>query len=263
VAQLDNPNGPWGTIVAPEGQGGSNWTGGSYDPETGVFYVYSKSNLQVYGPSVRPDGKLGNGLGINGVGRGTNDNMGANYLGGPVPTSAKDALTDPIVPGMLSIGGLSLLKPPYGRITALDLKKGTMLWQVAHGETPDFIKNNPLLKGLTIPRTGQSGILGVLTTKSLVICGDSGGFTDDKGRKAARFRAYDKATGQEVGAVVMDQPQTGSPMTFMLAGRQHIVVASSGANGGEFICYRLPGFPEPPAARRGGGGEPPGGGQPD
>jgi len=89
--------------------------------------------------------------------------------------------------------------------------------------------------------TGQSGILGVLVTKTLVICGDSGEFTDEQGRKAARLRAYDKMTGQEVGAVFLDQPQTGSPMTYMHGGRQHIVVASGGLDGAEFICYRLPG----------------------
>ena len=61
------------------------------------------------------------------------------------------------------------MKPPYGTVTALDLAKGTKVWQVVHGETPDAIKNHPLLKGVTIPRTGQSGILGTLTTKTLVI----------------------------------------------------------------------------------------------
>jgi quinoprotein glucose dehydrogenase len=73
-----------------------------------------------------------------------------------------------------------------------------------------------------------------------VICGDSGDFTDEQGRKAARFRAYDKTTGKEVGAVFMEQPQTGCPMTYMLGGQQHIVVASGGYNGAEFICFRLP-----------------------
>ena len=150
---------------------------------------------------------------------------------------------------------MSILKPPYGRITAIDLKTGNKMWQVAHGETPDYIKNNELMKGITIPRTGQSGVAGVLTTKSLVICGDTGLFTDEQGRKAARFRAYDKMTGKEVGAVFMEQAQTGSPMTYMLNGRQHIVVASGGFNGAEFICYRLP-VPQAAGGGRGGRGAP-------
>jgi quinoprotein glucose dehydrogenase len=110
---------------------------------------------------------------------------------------------------------------------------------------------------VTIPRTGQSGILGVITTKSLVICGDGGEFTDEQGRKAARLRAYDKATGKEVGAVFMDQPQTGTPMTYMLRGRQYIVVASGGFGGAEFICYALPApRSAAPAPGRRGGGQP-------
>ena len=79
-----------------------------------------------------------------------------------------------------------------------------------------------------------------MTTKSLVICGDAGLFTDERGRKAARLRAYDKMTGREVGAVFMDQAQTGSPVTYMVGGRQYIVVASGGFEGAEFIAYRLP-----------------------
>ena len=106
------------------------------------------------------------------------------------------------------------MKPPYGTITAIDLSKGTQVWQIVHGETPDHIKNHRLLKGVTIPRTGQSGILGTLTTKTLVICGDCGLFTDEKGRKGARLRAYDKATGEQKGAVFMDKVQTGATMTY-------------------------------------------------
>jgi quinoprotein glucose dehydrogenase len=248
MAKLQNPNGPWGTLATPENQGGANWPGGSYDPETGIFYLYSKSTLQIFGYVQQPDGSI---TIFTETARATNDNMGASFggqanpnprpgIGGPVAAGLKDGLNDPIVPGLLTVNGLSILKPPYGRITAIDLKSGTKLWQVAHGETPDFVKHNPLLKGVSLPRTGQSGILGVLTTKSLVICGDSGAFTDEQGRKAARFRAYDKATGKEVGAVFMDQPQTGCPMTYMAGGRQHIVVASGGYNGSEFICFRLP-----------------------
>jgi quinoprotein glucose dehydrogenase len=244
---LVKPEGPWGTLSTPENQGGANWPGGSIDPEANMFYIFSKSAPQIFGNMQRDDGSI---IGAGGTGRGNNDNMGGGFggsahpmprsgLGGP-PEGVADGLNDPITRGVLTINGMTILKPPYGRITAIDLNEGTLVWQVAHGETPDFIKNNPLLKGVNIPRTGQSGLLGVMTTKSLVICGDSGMFTDEQGRKAARLRAYDKKTGQEVGAVFMDQPQTGSPMTYMAGGRQHIVVASGGYQGAELICYRLP-----------------------
>src|SRR5438876_12121854 len=65
----------------------------------------------------------------------------------------------------LNIQGLPLVKPPYGRITAIDLNKGEMVWQIAHGETPDNIRNHPLLKDLKIPRTGRQGRIGTLSRK--------------------------------------------------------------------------------------------------
>ena len=140
----------------------------------------------------------------------------------------------------MTVQGLPLLKPPYGRITAIDLSKGDLVWQVAHGETPDNIKNHPALKGLTIPRTGQSGVAGTLVTKTLVISGEPGITTTPEGR-GAMLRAYDKATGQELAAVFMPARQTGSPMTYTLNGRQYIVVAVGGPNfPGELIAYRLP-----------------------
>jgi quinoprotein glucose dehydrogenase len=140
------------------------------------------------------------------------------------------------------VHGLPLLKPPYGRITAIDLNKGEFVWQIAHGETPDNVRNNPALKGLNIPRTGRPGLLGPLVTKTLVICGESGFFTTPSGVRGAMLRAYDKATGKEVGAVYMPAPQTGTPMTYMLNGEQYIVLAISGGNyAGELVAFRLTG----------------------
>lgn len=144
--------------------------------------------------------------------------------------------------GALNVQGLPLLKPPYGRISAIDLDKGEIAWQIAHGETPDNIKNHPALKGLTIPRTGRPGIIGVLTTKTLVIAGEAGFFTTPNGQRGAMLRAYDKASGKEVGAVYMPAPQSGSPMTYLHGGKQYIVVAVSGAGySGELIAFKLPG----------------------
>jgi quinoprotein glucose dehydrogenase len=141
----------------------------------------------------------------------------------------------------VTVQGLPLIKPPYGRITAIDLKKGELLWQVAHGETPDNIRNHPLLKGLKIPRTGRQGRIGTLVTRTLVIAGEGGFFTAPDGRRGAMLRAYDKATGSEVGSVFMPAPQTGSPMTYMLNGRQYIVIAISGQGfPGELMAFRLP-----------------------
>jgi len=141
----------------------------------------------------------------------------------------------------LNVQGIPIEKPPWGRITAIDLNKGEIVWQVAHGETPDHIRNHPLLKGVTIPRTGRTGRIGVLTTKTLAIAGEGGFFTTPSGQRGAMLRAYDKLTGGEVGEVYMPAPQTGSPMTYMLDGTQYIVVAISGSGfPGELIAFRLP-----------------------
>ena len=140
----------------------------------------------------------------------------------------------------MTVQGLPFIKPPYGRITAIDLNKGDIVWQVAHGETPDNIKNHPALKGLTIPRTGQSGNAGTLVTKTMVVSGEPRVTTTPEGR-GAMLRAYDKATGKELGAVFMPSQQSGSPMTYMLNGKQYIVVAVGGPNvPGELVAYRLP-----------------------
>jgi quinoprotein glucose dehydrogenase len=144
--------------------------------------------------------------------------------------------------GATNIQGLPLGKPPYGLISAINLDRGDIVWQVPHGDTPDNIKNHPALKGLNIPRTGRSGIIGVLTTRTLVIAGEAGFATTPSGARGAMLRAYEKATGKEVGAVFMPAPQSGSPMTYMLNGRQYIVLAISGGNySGELMAFRLPG----------------------
>ena len=143
--------------------------------------------------------------------------------------------------GALTVQGLPLYKPPYGAITAINLDKGEIVWQVPHGETPDNIRNHPALKGLNIPRTGRAGNIGLVTTASLVIAGEPGFITNSKGEKGAYLRAYDKATGKDAGAVWMPAGQTGSPMTYMVNGKQYIVLAVGGAGfPAELLAYALP-----------------------
>jgi len=141
----------------------------------------------------------------------------------------------------LDVRGLPLVKPPYGRISAIDLNKGEIVWQIAHGETPDNVRDNPALKGVSVPRTGRTGSVGTLVTKTLVIAGESGFFTTPSGQRGAMLRAYEKATGKEVGAVYMPAPQSGSPMTYVLNGQQYLVIAISGGTyTGELLAFRLP-----------------------
>jgi quinoprotein glucose dehydrogenase len=226
--------GPLGTIVSPGALGGANWPGGSFDPETHIAYVFSQSGIAVLGLVPSPDPKLSDMEYVQGT-AGVPPRAGRPMGAAPIPADPEGG-----EPG-LTVRGLPLLKPPYGRITAINLDRGEIIWQVAHGETPDAIRENPALKGLTFPRTGRAGIIGTLTTKTLVIAGEAGYFTTPSGARGAMLRAYDKATGKEVGAVYMPAPQSGSPMTYMLNGQQYIVLAVSGPNySGELIAFRLP-----------------------
>ncbi len=140
-----------------------------------------------------------------------------------------------------TVQGLPLVKPPYGILSAINLDKGEIAWQVPHGDTPDAVRNSPALRGLNIPKTGQGGSVGLMVTKTLVVLGDSQVTTTPDHPRGAMLRAYDKATGKEVGTILMPAPQSGSPMTYSVNGRQYIVVAVSGGNySGEYIAYRLP-----------------------
>ncbi len=143
--------------------------------------------------------------------------------------------------GGTSVQGLPLIKPPYDRITAYDMKTGEIVWQKPHSSTPDEIKNHPALQGLNLPRLGQPGrtFLGTLTTKSLLIAGEGGVHRNEPVSAIALLRAYDKTTGADIGAVEMPDKQTGSPMTYMFNGKQYIVVAVSGVNGAHLIAYAL------------------------
>jgi quinoprotein glucose dehydrogenase len=177
---------------------------------------------------------------------------GVRYITGPGENAGADAPPPkPGAPASAGEGGggaaaptpqgLPYLKPPYGRITAIDLSKAEFVWQVPHGETPDAIRNHPALKGLNIPRTGQAGAVGVLVTKTLVIAGDPMVTTVPGRPRGAMLRAYNKATGQEVGTIYLPAQQSGSPMTYSVNGRQFIVLAVSGGNySGEYIAFALP-----------------------
>jgi quinoprotein glucose dehydrogenase len=124
----------------------------------------------------------------------------------------------------------------------VSLDKGEIMWRVPHGDTPDNVRNHPALKGLTIPKTGQNGSVGVLVTKTLVIAADPQVTTTPDHPRGAMLRAYNKQTGEQVGAVWMPAQVSGSPMTYKGPdGRQYIVIAISGGNySGEYLSFALP-----------------------
>jgi quinoprotein glucose dehydrogenase len=219
--------GPLGTLDIGCCQGGTNWPGGSYDPQTHLLYVYGKSELTSLG-LVPPTGGRSDMNFIRGV---------AAFDVAPPPAADGAAAAN----GALTVQGLPLFKPPYGAITAIDMDKGRIVWQVAHGETPDNVRNNLALKGVSIPRTGRAGNIGLITTSTLVIAGEAGFVTNPQGQRGAYLRAYDKATGKDAGAVFMPAGQTGAPMTYMVNGKQYIVVAVGGPGfPAELLVYKLP-----------------------
>jgi len=202
---IDGPDKTKGLIQVPGYNGGSNWESGAADPETGFVYV---------GSLLRPD--------LVGLVKPQNGKYDSDLVrdAGAVPT----------------VKGLPLVKPPYGRITAYDMNKGEIAWQVANGDTPPAIKNHPDLAGLNIPRTGSPSRAGIVVTKTLLFAGEGFG-------GLAGFRAYDKKTGEIVwetaipGGVV----QSGLPMTYMYQGRQYIVFsAGDSKNPAQIIAYALP-----------------------
>ena len=225
-AVVSRPGGPIGTLGLGTAAGGANWGGSSYDPDTHMLYVHAcNACLWLFGLIPPPSPEVSDVAYVRGV---AEQGAEAGVEGGGRGLNAK---------------GLPLIKPPYGTITAINLDKGEIVWQVAHGDTPDAIRNSPVLKGLNIPRTGQTAnpSLGTLVTKTLVIAGDPSFTTTPSHPRGALLHAYDKATGKEVGAVFIPAPQTGSPMTYMLNGQQYIVIAVGGSGyPGEYIAFALP-----------------------
>jgi quinoprotein glucose dehydrogenase len=211
-----DPNGPISTLMV---MGGSNWPGGSYDPESNILYVtasvavnsmticrYAEGSVMPHGICLGPD---------------------AGSFGG-----VRD----------LTVQGLPLLKPPYGTIAAIDLTKGEVLWEIPNGETPDAVRNHPALRDIELGRTGRAGQPpGALATKTLLIAAEPGYGPTPDGKSGSMLRAYDKRTGRELAALQLPAPQSGSPMTYMLDDRQYLVIAVSGPDyPGELLAFRVP-----------------------
>jgi quinoprotein glucose dehydrogenase len=243
--------GPMASLILPAPSGGTNWAGAAYDPETHIAYMSTQTSIAALGLVKSPSKDFSDMDWVAGrAGQAPRQAMGPGENAGAdtkVAISAEQAAGPGVstapAPGGLSVKGLPLVKPPYGRITAINLDKGEIVWQVPRGETPDSIRNNPVLKGMNIPNTGQAGQnIGTLVTKTLVIEGDPETTSTSQHPRGAMLRAYDKATGKEVGAVYMPAPQSGTPMTYNVNGKQFIIVAISGGSyTGEYVAFALPG----------------------
>jgi glucose dehydrogenase len=253
-AVLGNVNGILGAINMGNAVGGTNWPGVAYDPETHTIYA-NANNIGITSVSVvTPPPRFSDIRYVSGVeGRPFQEVLGpgdccaadspraqAQAAAPPPPAAAPPAGGGG---GGLTVDGLPILKPPYGTISAVNLDRGEIVWQVPHGDTPDNVRNHPALKGLTIPRTGQAGTggIGLMVTKTLVVMGDPQLTTTPEHPRGAMLRAYDKTNGKEAGAVWMAAPQSASPMTYLADGKQYIVVAISGGNySGEYVAFTVP-----------------------
>jgi quinoprotein glucose dehydrogenase len=260
---VGNVKGILGAINMGNAIGGTNWPGVAYDPETRTVFAQA-NQVNITSTSVAPPPPGFSDIRyISGVeGRefrevfGPGDCCAADSpraiaqaaaeraaAANPTPAPTPAVGAQPGLFGGLTVDGLSILRPPYGTISAVNLDRGEIVWQVAHGDTPDNVRNHPALKGLTIPKTGQPGTsgIGLMATKTLVVMGDPQVTTTPDHPRGALLRAYDKSSGKEVGSVWMPAPQSGSPMTYLAGGRQYIVVAISGGSySGEYVAFALP-----------------------
>jgi quinoprotein glucose dehydrogenase len=267
---VSKAGGPIAAMTIGTAAGGTNWPGGSFDPETNIAYLFAcNSCLTPIGLIEPPAGfqtdvryvagqagapfRVLEAAGAGSYADAPRPGRGGGGEDAPPPSAAArgqgGARGAPAAPqaagggrGGTTVQGLSILKPPYSTISAISLSKGEIVWQVPHGDTPDPIRNHPALKGINIPKTGQSTYnVGTLVTKTLVIAGDGQVTTTPEHPRGAMLRAYDKASGRQVGAVLMPAGQSGSPMTYSVNGRQYIIVAVSGGNySGEYIAFSVP-----------------------
>lgn len=222
TVRREGPNGVKGTVQLPGSVGGADWQGGAFDPATGMLYVQS-----ITGPFV------------------------ADLVEGDPMHSDLDYL-----PGLRAYPpgpqGLPLLKPPYGRITAIDLNKGDLLWTVPNGDGP---RGHPLLKPLNLPPLGNPGRSAPLLTRTLLFVGEGDPIMVRAGSRlppemphavapgagGRKLRAFDKATGAVLWETEFPAGTTGAPMTYMFEGKQYLLVAIGSADyGAEFIALSLP-----------------------
>ena len=214
---IDDPDGTSGRLVLPGWGGGASWPGAGVDVESGILFVPS---LTV--PIVISLAK-----------------------GDPGGTNPDYMRVGPIYPPGPS--GLPLVKPPWGRITAIDLNTGEHVWMRPLGEAPREVREHPELQGLGLDFStmGQNGRPGALVTKTLLFMGEGGGVRGGVaslfGAGGPTFRAYDKLTGAVVAELVLPANPTGSPMSYMLDGKQYICVAAATLESpAELIALALP-----------------------
>jgi len=198
----DAPDGTRGTLMLPSPIGGANWEGGAFDPETGILYVGSYTLPSVMALTSEPE---------------VSDIRYISGGGGELPW----------------LDGLPLVKPPWGRITAIDMNSGEHVFMIPNGPTPPEILNHPALAGMEIPPTGRATRPVTLVTKTLL-------FTAEGWGGSPVLRAHDKATGEVLAEIELPGAVGGLPMTYAVDGRQFLVMSVAGERGAELVALALP-----------------------
>ncbi len=199
-----------GTVYMPGFGGGANWQGAVFDPETNVLYIPSTSHPMRIGLEPSRSDEFDYAMKAQGL-----------VMEGP--------------------DGLPLNKPPYGRITAIDMNTGEHLWMMANADTPAALREHPRLQGVELPeRTGHGDRGALLVTKSLLFAGEGAGLYGGQTGGGRMFRAHDKATGEIVAELELPAKQTGLPMTYAIDGVQYIVVPiGDTGHPGELVALRV------------------------
>ena len=205
------PDGTKGTLALPGSTGGTGWEGGAADPDTGYLYVSSATQPMLLALAKDPKHDI-------------------DYINvsGTMPTAFD----------------LPILKPPYGRITAIDMNRGEHVWQVPNGDAPREVRNHPMLKGVNVGRTGSRSKAGLLVTRTLLFAGEGWG-------GQPYFRALDKRTGAIVWETRIPGVQTGTPMTYLHEGKQYIVFSAGDQDTGTpamLVAFALPDRPQTTAS---------------
>ncbi len=210
LGPLFTPQSLTGTIQRPSTSGGANWSGAGVDPETGLLYVPSVNAFSVRNYR---EPEPGEGATLNIIelrGRGTRQ-----------PTMPQ---------------GLPLFKPPYSRMTAIDLDTGDHAWMQPLGNG-ERVRNHPMLRDLDLaPLGGDGSRSGPLVTKTLLIYALTTGGSDG----GPQLIAVDKASGEELGSVDLPRGAIGTPMTYLLDGRQYIALTVGGSPVPELVAFALP-----------------------
>ena len=209
-----------GTLQRPRIDGGANWGGAGFDPQTGLLYVRSSEGTstnqvcEVLGEDPDVDVAFSNNC--------PHGAAGQIFAGRPGATEVARS----------RLGPIPLTRPPYAYLTAIDLNRGEIAWRVPFGEGSRIVRNHPLLRGVDLPeRLGTPGANGLMVTAGgLVFIGGGDPY----------LYAFDKATGEEVWRGATPYRTSGNPMTYRTpSGRQFIVIATGAGPDAALVAFTL------------------------